>query len=210
MVSKYTIAYINHKPEDFSKFLGPSLEKLEGDYSIIKLSDSIKPAINYNQVLASCESPYVIFTHEDISFSSDLLHNIDRTIEQVPNFGVLAAVGANNTGSQVSSKSDQIFEIQTSDASFFIVNSENKLLFDHRTFPDFHLYTEDYCVRLITLLGRKTYTFLHDVNHNGFTSTNGTFLSHWGSTCREIGFCWGSYPYFRQVFNRLWPGFYTT
>ena len=211
MSTKYTISFIKHNQEDFDRFLGPSLESLNGNYLIDCLSDELRPASAYNISLARAKTPYIIFTHEDIQFSSNLLESLDKTIDSLENnFGLLGGAGVDQFGTYLYSNSSQIYSIQTSDACFFVVKRSNLLLFNNIVFDDFHLFTEDYCARLYNNLGLNSYTFLLDMNHWGYTSPDQYFIQHNGSTCQKIGFCWGAYPYYKKIFKEMWPDFHTT
>jgi len=211
MNPKYTISYIKHNQNDFDNFLGPSLESLNGNFITDSLSDELRPASAYNISLARAKTSYIIFTHEDIKFSSNLLECLDETIDQLENnFGLLGGSGVDQSGAYFFSSRDKIYQIQTSDASFFVVKRDNLLLFNNIIFDDFHLYTEDYCARLYTKLGLNSYTFLLDMNHWGYTSPDQYYIQHNSTTCMNIGFCWGSYPHYKQIFQRMWPDFKTT
>jgi len=204
---KYTIGYINHNKDVFNEYLGNSILNLDGFFVVLSTSDQDNPAKNYNKLLSRCKTKYLILTHQDISFSKNLLDNIDKTIEELSgNFGALCLVGVDSLGQYFWSDDKIPHEVSTCDGCFVVINTENNLKFDEDIFDDYHLYVEDFCCQL-SLIGEKIYTILttSNVNYN-----KDSYILHHGSTVSERGFFWGEYTKYKEKFKNKWPGFYTT
>ena len=94
---RFTIGYISHNEDVFNECLGKSLKDLRGEYDIITTTDENYPAHNYNTIIDKSPNEWVILTHQDISFSPDLLENIERTIkflrDNQKGIGALGLVG---------------------------------------------------------------------------------------------------------------------
>lgn len=202
---KFTIGYIDHNKEVYNKYLGPCLDKLKGDFDILKTSDKNKPATNYNEILNKTNNQFVILTHQDISFSPDLLQKIELTINRKPDFGVLGLVGVDSKKTYFWSSSQQMFEVETLDCCFIVVNKKHNILFDNSTFDDFHLYVEDYCQETLKNTGKKSYTILIDKNPK-----TGPFLDHHSHTFRQYGRAWGKYKEYKERFIKKWGDIKTT
>ncbi len=98
-MKNFTIGYINHNPSVYERLLGPSIKNLKGDFDVIFTSDKLLPAQNYNKIISETKTPYLILTHQDVSFSSDLLSCIKETIESLgEDWGALGMVGVTKQG----------------------------------------------------------------------------------------------------------------
>lgn len=198
--SNYTFGYIDHNKELQKKYLGPSLEILKGNFRIINTDSLNSPAVNYNAMIDYCSSPFLILTHQDVTFSEDLLDLIDETIVTVKYFGAIGMVGADKEGTIRFSNSSIINELDTLDCCFIVINCKSWVRFNSKIFSEFHLYVEDYCAMQKTL-GKKIYTIrLKDKS----------FLDHHSYTWKTQGSCWGNYNYFKTIFSKRWPGLKTT
>lgn len=202
---KFTIGYIEHNKEVFDKYLGLSLSKLDGDFDIISTSDKNKPAFNYNEVLKKSKNQYVILTHQDISFSPNLLDRIEKTIKTKPNFGVLGLVGVDSNKNYYWSSSQEMFELQTLDCCFIVVNKHNNIYFDQETFDDYHLYVEDFCLQTKKVTGFSPYTILIDKSPN-----SDSFLCHHSQTIKQLGPAWGKYKEYKNRLITKWGYVKTT
>lgn len=202
---KFTIGYIEHNSNVFEKFLKPSLNGLEGDFEIIKTSDKNCPAENYNEILKKSKTQYVILTHQDISFSKDLLKKIEKTINENKNFGILGLVGVDDQNKYRWSNENESFKCQTLDCCFVVINKENNLYFDSKTFNNFHLYVEDFCLQTTKKTNKPPYTILISSN-----SKNESFLIHHSETMRKLGPRWGEYDLYRKKLIDKWGRVKTT
>ncbi len=221
MNSTITFGFINHNPIVHQRFLGPSLEALQGSFQILYTSDVNYPAHNYNTMLRLCQTPYLLLLHQDVSFSSDFVKRIELTISSIQEpWGALGLVGPSPVSSDSISWSnkDQVIPLCTSDCCLLLVKTSNEIIFDEDNFGEYHLYVEDYCARLLKEQGLKTFSILVDgdgiqdnrqYKHLYSESTECTARHHnW--TVSQRGFSWGRYNEFKQRFNELHPGFQTT
>lgn len=207
----FTIGYRARFPNVFEKYLGPSLNTLQGDFGIIKREEKIadshndfmsenSPAKNYNDIIFECSTPYLILCHEDVSFSSDILQCIENTIFKVPEFGVLGLVGCNNQGINKWSEKNQIFEVDTLDSCFIVIRLDYGLKFNEKDFGGLHLYVEDYCARLKSF-GKSIYTI---------ELQQDSYINHHSSTWSTLGAAWGDYSEYKKTFINLYPNLKTT
>jgi hypothetical protein len=212
----FTIGYIDHNQEIYNKYLKPSLDSLNEDFELISISDKLYPAENYNKIIHLSHNNWIILTHQDVSFPSNLLECIEKTIKEIgeQNVGALAMVGVNVFGEYNFSKKNIIYEIQTSDCCFIVINKENNIYFDNLNFDEYHLYVEDYCLRINKELNKKIYTILIDSEGIMDKDWNNSFifnkLRHHSYTCDKIGFCWGRYGEYRNKLTSIWGDVKTT
>jgi hypothetical protein len=161
------------------------------------------------------KTPYIILTHQDVSFSSDLLDRIELTMEALDyNFGALGMVGVDKLGNYRWSEIEKIYQIDTADCCFLIIKTDNDIQFDEIDFNEYHLYVEDYCARLGRLKNQEIYTIStiskeSDPNYT-YKLNNDTFLNHHSFTVSNKGFCWGRYSEFKKKLQQKWPGIKTT
>lgn len=195
-MKQFTFGYIDHDKAVHEKHLGFSLANLEGEFDVLSAPSSAKfPAANYNDIVSLAKTPYIILSHQDVSFMSDLLEKLQLTISMIPNFGALGLIGA--PGYHWSS-SIQIFDVETVDSCFIVTRTDNPIKFDDVNFGEFHLYVEDYCAQLKVNLGKSISTILTDG------------MMHHSATLSVRGSCWGNYGLFKEKFNNKWPGIRTT
>lgn len=207
----FTIGYRARFPDVFEKYLGPSLNKLEGEFDIIKKEEQLatahndfisenSPAKNYNDIIFECTTPYLILCHEDVSFSPDIFECIQTTISKVPEFGVLGLVGCNNTGTNKWSEKNNIHEVDTLDSCFIVLRLDYGIKFDEKNFGGLHLYVEDFCGRLKSF-GKTIHTI--ELQEN-------SYINHHSATWNTLGAAWGDYSEYKKVFTKLYPNLKTT
>ena len=197
---KFTIGYIDHDSFVHNHYLGKCLKDLQGEFSVITTSDKKYPAENYNDMIEECKTPYLILTHQDVIFPPNLLECIENTILVDPNFGAIGMVGVDNKGAYRWSKSPVIYELDTLDCCFIVINTASPIRFNQEVFNEYHLYVEDYCAQQ-KALGRKIYTIAVPV---------GSKMDHYGATFNKLGPAWGRYRQFKAIFNKMWPRLKTT
>jgi hypothetical protein len=204
----FEIAYISYNPDAFKKYLGPSLESLSpGNFIITAVPNGNKPASAFNKVLKESKCEYIIFTHEDISFSSNLLERVEYTIKAIPDFGVLGLVGRDKKWNYCWSIRKRSFVVSTLDCCFVVIRKSDKLMFDEKTFDDYHLYIEDYCMQVKKEYGRVSCTLLmNSVHDKEFPD----YLRHHFMTTKRLGFCWGKYKQYRDILFKRYPDITTT
>jgi beta-1,4-mannosyl-glycoprotein beta-1,4-N-acetylglucosaminyltransferase len=200
----FTFGWISHNEEAFEKYLGPSLEKINGKYQSIFTDDLKNPAYNYNKIISECKTKWLILCHEDIAFSNDLLDQIKETIKLNPDSKFFGIAGSNGN-EIISSNSKDSKDILTTDSCFIVIDTENlDLNFDENTFDDFHLYVEDFCVQL----GEKGKTILCDYtepyNYPDEEENKKKWILHGGSTYFKSGSQWGRYKEYKEKLNKKW------
>jgi len=218
---RYTIGHINYNKDAYNKYLGPSLENLEGNFDVITTSSENKPAQNYNEIIDKSPNDYIILLHEDVSFSPVLLRNIDETInlleEKQIGFSSLGIVGRiyNNSMNYLVEwcKPSEIYRYETVDCCFILIDKRQGIKFDDFTFNDFHLYVEDYCIQAEEKTGLGCYSIFMQgaesstVSHILHKIKNDPYILHHSVTVNERGTCWGRYSeykdYLYRKYNRL-------
>ena len=214
-MKNYTIGYINHDALVHSRYLGPSLAALQGQFDILSTTSLKCPASNYNDMIDRCTTPYLILTHQDVSFPPDLLACVDNTIAQVPEFGALGMVGVDDIGQYRSSNLSHITRLLTMDCCFIVLRKDLEVRFDDKIFDGLHQYVEDYCGQLAygkkrqcyTILARNGHTITPEHTHPG--PAQGYWYHH-GYTYSRRGGCWGNWPEYHRLLLTKWPNIRTT
>jgi len=174
---------------------------------MLHTTDEKCPATNYNTIIEKSTTPYVILTHQDVSFSKDLLERIEMTIKLVgEDFGALGLVGVNGQREYLWSQLDHVWEVQTLDCCFIVVRRENELRFDDVIYNDFHLYVENYCAE-ITHAPYRQHAFTMLVGGTPDPDKVGedqTYMTHHSSTQMVLGYTWGRYYEYFQKFFMKW------
>lgn len=216
-MKQFTIGYIQYNKYAHDTFLGPSINNLQGEFDVISTTSRNKPAANYNEIISKCNTPFLILTHQDVTFSPDLLDRIKMTVCELPDFGVIGMVGVNDNNQCFWSTQNQIHEVNTLDCCFIVIRPDEKLLFDNITFNDFHLYVEDYCANIKRIHNKHIYTIL--INSKEMPVTLGyervkkeskSFLNHHSYTLSKLGPQWGRYIEYKDKLIKKWPGICTT
>lgn len=212
-----TFGFIHHDPFPYNKQYSPSLNNLmfTKDYETTisvdyRLSSEGNPAKNYNSMIDECETDYLVLTHTDVTFSSDFVENIFKTIDLVPDFGALGIVGISSKGEYHWASERIIKEVETLDCCCIIINKAHGLKFDETIFNDFHLYVEDYCAQVNLLHKRKCYTVLTNSKQlppdtlYGEVKHEKNFFYHHGFTFGKMGPAWGRYHEYKNKLNMKW------
>jgi hypothetical protein len=196
---KFTYAYISYKKDVYEQYLEPCLMKIKDNIDIITKSN-IKPSKFNNLVIDESPNRYIIFSHEDVTFSNDILIQIEETIKQTPNFGVLCVVGKNSVNKNIGALLSNQYNLKFCDPCFFVIDKENPSRFDEIIFDDFHFVVEDYCVNSQELYSRGTYTILT----NWGREDKPPYFKHHSYTCRTVKYQWGNYPIYKNKFKEKW------
>lgn len=202
---KFTIGYIDHDKSVFDECLGNSLIGLKGEFDIIKTPSKNKPSENYNHIINNSKNKYVILTHQDITFSNDLLTRIEETINKHPDFGVLGLVGVDTTRTYRWSELNKSHITQTLDCCFIVIDKENNVLFDEVNFNGLHLYVEDYCLQVKKTTNKVSRTILISSKIK-----DSSFLKHHSKTFRKLGPGWGNYNQYKKTLIKKWGNVKTT
>ena len=125
---RFTIGYIEHNKEVFEKHLNKSLKNLKGEFDLISTSCEECPAKNYNSIIERSPNEWIILTHQDISFSEDLLEKIELTMKKLDNdnfkYSAFGLVGIDiKTDDYRWSNLQEIYELETCDCCFIIINN---------------------------------------------------------------------------------------
>lgn len=207
LIDDISIAFIDHNGEVYSRCLEPSIGRLETKpFDILFTDDKEKPAVNYNKMLHDAETKYVLFVHQDISFGADFLDRVKKTIKERPDFGALGIVGQDKSDAYHWGKAGSIFEVEKLDCCCILVNKEHGIRFDEKTFDDFHLYVEDYCLQVKYKLGLSCYTInveAVEANIENSYMVNG-YAKHHSATVNERGYAWGRYWEYYKKLNKKW------
>jgi len=186
----------------YNSYLGKSVLP---NLTVYPSTDS--PARVYNEHIKKSKAQYICFLHTDVTCQG-FKEAIERTIELVPDFGALGAVGS-WFGTRWS-RQGQIWELKTCDSCCIVINRDHGLLFDEKNFPGFHLYVENYCME-IRNRGLRVYTidtFAFEFKGEFLTSAN--FFCHHSFTWNKLGSSWGNYPKYRKILSDKWENVETT
>lgn len=195
---KFTYGYISHKQDVFDKHLSNSIKNIKNDIEIF--TDVSKNQCNFfNNVIKNSKNRYIIFSHEDIEFSKDILKKIEESISTYNNFGVFCAAGLNKFNRTVCCSLSKMFLLKWADPCFFVIDKENDIFFDEINFNDYHFGVADYCLSLNKLKNKKTHTIL---SKWGFG--NSTYITHFSNSCRVNGYRWGKYDFYLKVLDDKW------
>jgi len=202
---RFTFAYINHDQKVHANFLQPCLNVLKGEFDVIARDSNQSPASNYNYIISNSQNRYVIFSHQDMSFSPDLLEKVEQTINAYPDFGVLGHVGRDKTGNYCWNNNEKSYLVETLDSCLIVIDRENNIIFDEKTFDDCHLYVEDYCMQVQTQKSKECRTLLIGRNFHF-----GSYLMHHSNTLQQQGSNWGRYNLYKDRMKTKWGTVYTT
>jgi hypothetical protein len=129
-----------------------------------------------------------------------MIDQIQKTVEQTPNFGVLCVVGKNGDNKNIGALASSQYNLKFCDPCFFVIDKENALRFDEITFDEFHFGVEDYCIGSQELHNRGTYSLL--VN---WGKEDGPFyFKHHSYTCKTVRYQWGNYNEYKKRLKQKW------
>lgn len=212
-MERFTIGYIRHDQRVFDKFLGPSIKNLDGDFDVISTTDENFPASNYNEIIDKSDTDYIILTHQDVSFSNDLLSRIELTMDLVGDWSALCMVGVSEDGIYRWSKPSMSFAVSSADCCFIVIDKRHGIRFDEETFDEFHLYVEDYCGQAKEKNGFPVCTILTNSRESSpdrLDESMPMYLNHHSVTVNKRGPAWGLYFEYRKKLESKWPGIKTT
>jgi hypothetical protein len=196
---RFTYSYITYKKDVFDTYLGKCLPKILDKIDIIT-KENIKPSEFHNLIIKESPNRYIIFSHEDVTFSDDIIDRIEDTILSLPEFGVLCMVGKNENNKNIGANSNDIKNLKFCDPCFFVIDKENPLLFDEKIFDDFHFGVEDYCIGSNEIHNRGTYTILTNWGkENDILS-----FKHHSYTCKTVKYMWGNYNEYKKRLKDKW------
>jgi len=199
-----TIGWISHNPDDFNKFLGPSLERINGKFNTDSVPDTLKSSANYNILIERCKTKWIMLCHEDVAFSGDILDSINEAIEMYPDSKFFGFVGANQKGS-AKSFPEKYDDLVTCDSCFIVLNLDGlDNRFDENTFDNYHLHVEDMCMQLG---GNGKTILMNYLEPNEYLEINHKdkrWIHHGSTTYFQMGSCWGNYQIYKKKLNDKW------
>lgn len=184
----------------FDTYLGKS--DLSG-FDVIRLKPDASPATLYNEQLDSYHG-WICFVHSDVSCNG-LRDAIEDAIDH--DDMIYGAVGANNGIKW--SRSDKLFDLVTCDSCCIVVNTEWGLRFDDKTFDEYHLYVEDFCLQARDI-GIGCSTMYLDAFEGSATFNVDRYFIHHSHTLNKLGCSWGSYAKYKSKLLDKWKDVQTT
>ena len=211
---KITIGILNHDNTIYEKYVGNSLNKLQGEFDLI-IEKNKKPAQAYNDIIEKSKNRYIVFLHSDVTFSHEFIYNINKSIDRRPDFGAFCCVGVIKTMfgkvKIITSDIKKEKQVITSDSCCLVINKEHHLLFDADLFDEYHMYVEDYCTQIRLVLNLKIYTVLTNwvwiQDRTNFFNDNPKAINwfiHHSYTFTERGAKWGKWQYYKNLLNDKW------
>jgi len=203
---KFTYSYIEYKKDVFETYLKPCLNNIINRVDVIS-KPNIKPSKFFNLVQKESPNRYIIFSHEDITFSDNLLDQIEKCINENPNFGVLCIVGKNEHNRNIGSLASTKYELKFCDPCFFVIDRDNNFKFDEDTFDDFHFCIEDYCLGIQEKMKKGTYSLPLNwgkphIGPNGEKILNS--IQHHSYTSKSVKYQWGNYVEYKRRLKQKW------
>lgn len=191
MISVVTV--YNNK-EILDEYLIKSLNNQSGDYDLILVNNttgrfkSAAEALNYGARKAS--GTFIVFVHQDVSFDSEFLFELEETIQGINNLGIAGLAGVSESTPGVISNIKQgessetvgknrietATKVQTLDECLMVIPKSvfEILEFDEETCDDWHLYGVDYSLS-IKSHGYDSYVLPLSIHHRspGYSMSEG-------------------------------------
>jgi hypothetical protein len=196
---RFTYAYISYKEDVYNQYLKPCLDNIRDEVDIITKS-GLKPSKFHNEVINESPNDYIIFSHEDVTFSPDILELVEEGINDNPNFGVLCVIGKDKTNANKGAVSSIYRNLEFCDPCFFVIDKKNNVNFDEKNFDGFHFGVEDYCLTLKEKLGKDTISFKIRWASDGQVRN----FRHHSYTCKTVKYQWGNYQHYKHVLKKKW------
>ena len=201
---EFSIGYIAHNQQIFDTFLSPSISKLKNQIDIIgEKNETNNSASVYNKIVDKAQTQYVLLVHEDVKFEPDFLDAIYKSIMLHPDFGALGIVGFDMNNNTKFGTDVEMYEVERLDACCIVINKQQNLIFDDKTFNELHMYVEDYCMQA-NQQRHKCYTLLYNWSRN----ENQGFYHYENTYKKEGNIMWGNYNKYVQIFNKKWSRFW--
>lgn len=164
-----SIVTVYNNKEILDEYLIKSLNEQSVDYDLILVDNSTgkfsSAAAALNHGAGKTSGNYIAFIHQDVSFDSEFLHELEETILGIDNLGIagLAGVSEDTPGVISNIKQGESLElvgknrienptkVQTLDECLIVIPKSvfDILKFDEVTCDDWHLYGVDYSLSAI-------------------------------------------------------------
>ena len=173
------------------------------------------PAIAYNQIIEESKTDLVLFLHADVLFGEKFLNAVEKTIDEVKDFGALGVVGVvkpfMRRKKYVNANENTINQVTTLDSCCVLINKKNGLRFDENNFNEFHLFVEDYCMQVkyktnlkIYLIRTNFYCSHANSAKNLVPENNNNYFYHGSDTFKKEGSRWGQWMKYKKILDRKW------
>ena len=177
---KFCVIAAVNSPTILSACLARSPDIANGKWSLITFNDCKSASIAYNAGLSSCDSPIVVFAHQDVYLPSGWFERVDAEISIVersdPNWAVLGVFGLTHSKKVVGRvwstglmreldfASERPEVAASIDELVIILRRASGIAFD-ANLPGFHLYGTD-IVTSAYRRGNRSYVINAPVVHN--------------------------------------------
>jgi hypothetical protein len=165
-------------------------------------------ADNYNKIKTLAKTKYILYVHEDTAFAPDFINCIEESIKLDKNFGAMGVVGFDSGNNTVWSDATSMKEIDRVDACCLLINKENPIDFDSKTFDELHCYVEDYCMQAKYNHGLKCYTLpyaSYAFENSDIMDFSRSYFMHHGYTYKlNNNIMWGNYDRYRNKLFEKW------
>ena len=150
-------------------------------------------AKHYNEIIDIGIARFIIFRHQDIQISEDIIDNIQKFYNP-DEMGVCGVVGRDNVKEFY--KAGRKHEIKynyvsTVDSCFFMIDKKHGLRFDEKIFDGLHLFCEDMCMQEMKA-GRQN------------VMINCATFEHYGESTKKYGNFWGDWHKYYDRFKDKW------
>jgi GT2 family glycosyltransferase len=182
----FSIVCVYNDKDVFSRSLLKSLQAQTAKFELIALDNSsgafssAAGALNHGTGQIRAESKYIMFAHQDISFSSKTwLQDIESMLHALPNLGIAGVAGNSKKANKLISNIthgmpprhdgynlQEPVTAMTVDECCAIVPRDvfRKHQFDDILCNNWHLYVVEYCLRVLTL-GYGVFVLPVDLHH---------------------------------------------
>jgi len=207
-INDFIVFTVSSSDEDYEKHLKKSLSgipRLKSEFMLGKLDTNI--AHEYNSFIARCKQRFVVFCHQDVEFSDDLIDVylkfydpakigaagiIGKSADNAIVFGGIRPLCINyEITYKARTLSGAPEQVMCLDSCMVIVDKECKGFFDEVVFNGLHCFVEDFCCqqrnrgRAVIVLPLR-------------------MVDHFGTTTKKCGDGWGNYLFYYHLLHYKW------
>jgi len=207
-----TIGVLNHNNDIFDKYVAKSLDTLKGNYELI-IEQNKRPAEAYNSIIKRSKNKYIILLHADVSFNSNFISCVNKSIKKYPDFGAMGILGVKKPLFRklqyIEANEQKMYEVSTLEPSCILINNRHDLIFDNINFDEYHLHVEDYCTQVRKIKKLNIYTMLINTfiaQSSSFDVKNicGDYFVHYNNTFSMQGARWGHWLKYKKILDNKW------